>query len=116
MLSKLVPSVVGNHPLGVYKPETSSCLILGKAFRYEKCNKLLCYTDTCRSSSKENGSLILSRHPGSLDGIDETSEDNCTCTLNVIIETSVLSCVAFQGWKGIFEILELDDDPKSGQS
>lgn len=118
VLGELVTTVVGNKTLGVDEPEAASCLVLGQSLPDEELDNLLGNTDTCRASTKEDGTLIGGGSAGLLDSVDETSEDNSTGTLDVVVECAVCVLVALQSGEGVLEILELDNDsrPPLGQS
>jgi hypothetical protein len=52
--------------------------------------------------------VILAGQPRALHGIDDTTEDNGTCPLNVIVEAGVDVLVPFQCRERILEVLKLD--------
>lgn len=56
--------------------------------------------------------MLLGWDSGSLDGIDDTSKDDGTSSLDVIVEASVVAAITFERWEWVLEVLELDDDTR----
>lgn len=118
VLGKFVTTVVGDETLGVNKPEALSGLVLGETLVHEELNELLGNTDTGRASTEEDGTLVSSGDLGLLDTVDETTKDDGTGTLNVVVEHCVGVLVTLERREGVLEVLVLDDDtgPALGES
>ena len=54
--------------------------------------------------------MILAGDPGTLDRVDNTTQDNGTSALNVVIEAGVQTLIPFKGGERVLEVFELDDD------
>ena len=112
VLGKLVTTVVGDETLGVDQPEALSGLVLSEALVHEELDELLGDTNTGRASTEEDGTLVSGGNLGLLDTVDETTKDNSTGTLDVVVEHSVGVLVALERREGVLEVLVLDDDTR----
>jgi hypothetical protein len=110
VLGELVATVVGDETLGVDEPEALSGLVLGEALVHEELDELLGDTDTGRASTEEDGTLVSGGNLGLLDTVDETTEDDSTGTLDVVVEHGVGVLVTLERREGVLEVLVLDDD------
>ena len=54
--------------------------------------------------------MVLDGSTTSFHGVDESTNNDSTSALNIIIEARVDILVPFESWEWIFEILKLDDD------
>ena len=54
--------------------------------------------------------MVLDRSTASFHGVDESTNNDSTSALNIIIEARVDILVPFESWEWILEILKLDDD------
>src|SRR5690554_1155576 len=84
VLCQLVTAVKGDQTLGVNQPDHLACLILAHTVIIHKvCSQLLGNTNSCGTGTKENNLVVLGRDAGEVDGVHESSKDNCTGTLDV---------------------------------
>jgi hypothetical protein len=54
--------------------------------------------------------VILAGETRTLDGVDNTTQDDGASALDVIIEAGVQTLIPLERREGVLEILELDDD------
>jgi hypothetical protein len=71
---------------------------------------LLCNTNTSAASTQEDGAVVFDVHTTSPDGIDKTTDNHGTSSLDVIVEARVGIPISLESWEGILEILKLDHD------
>lgn len=102
-----VASVRSDKTLSVNQVEASFGLILGHSLLDEEIDDLLSNTNTCTSGAEEHSTVVLWRNARSLDGIYHTAQDDGSSSLDIIVETSVVVPVFFEGWEGILEVFKL---------
>ena len=112
VVSELVTTVGSDKTLGVNKVEAAAGLILGHTLTDEEVDDLLSDTDTGGASTEEHGAVVLARKTGTLDSVDDTTQDDGTSTLDVIVEAGVGVTVALQCGEGVLEILKLNNNTK----
>lgn len=112
VVGELVTTVGSNKTLGIDKVEAVTGLILGHTLADEELDNLLGNTDTSGAGTEEDSTVVLAGEAGTLDGVDNTTEDNGTSTLDIIVEASVGVAVTLQCGEGVLEILELDDNTR----
>ena len=54
--------------------------------------------------------MVLDGDTRRLDGVDETTNNDGTSALDVVVEHAVCVLVALEGGEGVLEVLELDND------
>lgn len=112
VVGQLVTTVSGDQTLSVDEVEAAASFILGHALTHEELNDLFGNTDTGRASAEEDRTVVLAGQTGTLHGVNDTSENDRTRSLNIIVETGVGIPVALECGEGILEVLELDDDAR----
>ena len=112
VVGELVTTVSGDETLGVDEVEAVASILLGHALADEEVNNLLGDADTGRAGAEEDGAVVLAGETGTLDGVDDSTEDDGAGTLNVVIEAGVDTLVTLQCGEGILEVLKLNDDTK----
>lgn len=110
VVSELVTAVSSDQTLGVDKVEASAGLILSHALTDEEVDNLLGDTDTGGASTEEDGALVLARQTGALNSVNDTTKNDGTSTLDVVVEAGVSIPVALECGEGVLEILELDNN------
>jgi hypothetical protein len=106
-----MPSITGGESyFSVNKPEASSSFVFCQALLDEVLDNLLGNSHARTSSSHEHGTMILNRNICALQCIDDTSQYDGSCSLNIIIEAGVFMLVLLKCWKGILEVLKLNND------
>ena len=94
----------------VYKPKFASCLFFCQTFLNEIFNDLPSNTNTGTTCTEENSTVVLDRSTASFHGVDESTNNDSTSALNIIIEARVDILVPFESWEWVLKILKLDDD------
>lgn len=110
VVSELVTAISSHETLGVNQVEAGAGLIFGHALTDEEVDDLLGNTDTSTASTEEDSTVLLAGKAGALDGIDHTTEDDSSSTLDVVIEARVNVAVTLQSGEGVLEVLELNDN------
>lgn len=54
--------------------------------------------------------MFLCWNSGSLDSVNDTSKNNGTSSLDVVVEASVSRAISLKSWEWVLEVLKLDDD------
>ena len=112
VVGELVATVGSDQTLGVDEVEAATGLILGHALANEEVDNLLSDTDTGTAGTEEDSAVLLAGETGTLDGVDDTAENDSAGTLDVIVEAGVGIAVPLQCGEGVLEVLELDDNAK----
>jgi len=112
VVGELVTTISGDETLGVDEVEAVASILLGHALADEEINDLLGNTDTGRASAEEDSTLILAGETGTLDSVDDTTENDGAGTLDVIVKAGVGTLVTLKCGEGVLEVLELDHNAK----
>lgn len=110
VVSQLVTTVGGNQALGVNQVEARAGLILSHALAHEKVDNLLGDANTGAASTEEHGTVVLAWKARTLDRVDDTTKDDSTSALNIIVEACVGVTVALQSGERVLEVFELDNN------
>lgn len=112
VIGELVTTVSSDKTLSVDEVEAATGLILGHTLTHEELDNLLSNTDTGGTGTEEDSAVVLAGKTGTLNGIDDTTENDGTSSLDIIVEAGVGVAVTLESGEGVLEILELDDDTK----
>lgn len=112
VIGELVTTVSSNQALAVDEVEAIASIVLAHSLTHEEFDNLLGNTHTGRAGAEEDRTVVLARHTRTLDGIDDSTQDDGTGTLDVIVEAGVGVPIPLECWKWVLEVLELDDDTK----
>ncbi|KAL7356891.1 hypothetical protein ACKS0A_07064 [Histoplasma ohiense] len=112
MRGKLIPSIRRHETLCVNEVETGLGLVFRHSFANEEIDNLLGDTNTSTSCSKEDGFVLLSRNARLFYGIYDSSKDNSTGSLDVVIEAGKSMAVPFKSWEWVLEIFKLNDNAR----
>lgn len=108
---ELVTAVVGDETLRVNEVEQLASLFFRETtLLLEHFHDLAGDTNTGRTSTKEDQSLVLGVYLGLADSVDNTSKNDGTGSLDIVVEASIHVLVLGKRWEGVLEVLELDDD------
>lgn len=110
VVGELVATVSGDETLGVNQVEAGPSLILSHALTHEESNNLFSNADTGTSRTEEDSTVILARKTRALHGVDDSTQDDGTRALDIIVEARVNIAVALQGREGVLEVFELNDN------
>jgi hypothetical protein len=110
VLSKFVTTVIRDETFGINEPEAASCLIFGQAFLDEELDNLLRDTDTGTTGTEEDGTVVSRVDTSSLDGVNDTSQNNGTSSLDIIVEAGIFILITVQSWERILPVLKLNDN------
>lgn len=110
VVSQLVSSVVSDETLGVDEPELAASLLLWDTRLDEKLDNLLGDTDGGGSSSHKHELVLLEWNARLLKSVHDTSENDGSSSLDIIVEASVSVAITLEGWEWVLEILKLDND------
>jgi len=115
VISELVATVVGDETLGVDEPELALGFVFRQTLLDEVFHDLLGYSDAGTASAKEYSTVILGSDTGGLDGVYESTNDDGTSSLDVIVEHGIRVLVSLERGEGVLPVFELNNDTKSHQ-
>lgn len=110
VLLELIATVVSDETLGVNKPDAAASLILGGTVLNEELNDLAGNTNGSRAGTHEDEALVLEGDAASTESTHDTTKNNGTGTLNVIVEHGVGVAITLERREGVLEILKLNDE------
>lgn len=114
VVSQLVATIHSDQTLGVHQAEARAGLILGQALTHEEIDNLSGNTNSGTSRTEEYSTMVLARKARALHGVDDTTKDDSSGTLDIIVEAREDITITLQSRERILEVFKLDNNAVFG--
>lgn len=94
VIGEFIAAVQRDKAIRVNEPEFAASFLFSQALLHEELNDLLRNTNTSAAGTKEDSTVVLGRHTRRLDRINETTYNDGSSSLDVVVEHAICVLVS----------------------